>query len=346
MPRTSLNDTDMVDEDDSFTPPKPSESSRKRKTPEAEASSPSARPHTLFKAKAKGSRSVAALPEAEKDKDGRELKRGKRATTQAKTEMSLAQAHEKKSGSGVARRADFLYPKQERVNTYKRAGMPQSLTDDMLASESPHNRSLGGATMAFDQSLDKPQGLKESGLSRNHVVADSNIAALLYEAHNVITSNAAGMEKDERLQKNPEALRHFIETLGGPDAVKAFEMAVKTKGTESRAYLNEAVKQTSLGMNNLRFDDAKRNTEILHGLDIPFDDRGKITEQGAKNFEALRGLWRYPSLREHAMNAGQQTIDMGKKAYVSSSLSKPRVSMSDPDHYTFKDPVKSILKEV
>jgi hypothetical protein len=265
----------------------------------------------------------------------------------------------------ITRAQGHLYPEQERVTSHVRPKMPNALTDKMAHKQTERGkRTRIENVMTFDRSklepinLDHPmpqaiggtgnRGLEKLGISRNHIVADSFVAILVEHGFHVpqIRNEIMNASKPGKFEK-------FVQTLGGDEAVQALREAVLLrdvlgKPEEALARLHEAKEKVSLGRGNIRFGLAKENVDILHGLDLEFDERGNITEKSERAMEALHGLWGYPELQKHALNAGQQTIKekslgvdnngstLKGGEYRSSSEGKTVFPMSEIDHLTSK----------
>jgi hypothetical protein len=217
---------------------------------------------------------------------------------------------------------NHIYPAQSELPWYNRPSMSTSLTRTMRENveDSGDNKKI----MQVDSLSKKPQGLKNLELSRNHIIADSSTARLLTEAHGNVTKGSDGHK----------AVNDFISTMAGhgsPDAkagMDAFEKSLDAKGSSAaKGYLNQAIKSTSLGRNNLRFDDAGANTDILHGADYELNGKGEVSGRSEAARDAVMNLARNGAVKpESAFNAVQPTIKYTENdgvrtgQYASSSL--------------------------
>ena len=206
------------------------------------------------------------------------------------------------------RQPGHVYPNQGQLPGYKRGGMGDKITDQTIArDEGNSSRTEAGSRMAFDQNeRDKPRGLRELEISRNHIIADSSIARLLTEARNNANTEAARADVDR-----------FIDAAIGPgtpaaaDARTAFRDSQKHRKTNpklAQAELDRVIRATSTGINNLRFDDATLNGHILHGADYELQN-GRMSDAAAQLREATLGLAHHGAVSPRtAFDAAQPTI--------------------------------------
>jgi hypothetical protein len=177
-------------------------------------------------------------------------------------------------GGGVQRSRDHLYPQQERVQNRKRPDMTATTTREMVEhAKSDPQRSTAARRMDFDQHIKdgyekNPRGLKNQGISRNHILADSNVASLVDKSLTKIGAETNPAKRGSMQTASENLLR----TLGGgQESVDAFRGAQRGTQGQRLAHRDEAIDRASHGMANLRFDDSQRNTTILHGADYALD---------------------------------------------------------------------------
>jgi hypothetical protein len=169
-----------------------------------------------------------------------------------------------------------LYPEQDKLDGYNRASMGDKVTKRMEQNpeeQGPNKKIEQGDKLLGSLRPDLgPLGMQKLGISRNHIIADSSVARLLHEAHGNVTLGSKGHDD----------VNHFISTLAGhgsdeaEEGKKAFRISLQKKANGLSGWegdLNQAIKSTSQGRNNLRFDHAGPNQDILHGFDSELDSK-------------------------------------------------------------------------
>lgn len=240
-----------------------------------------------------------------------------------------------------ARQPDHVYPDQGSLPSYRRPGMGNPITTQTIQRDQGNpSRTEAGSTMAVDQSGENPRGLRNLGISRNHIIADSSIARLLTEARNNANTDAARADVDR-----------FIDASLGPgpaadEAKAAFRDSQNNRKKNPKlaeAELDRVIRATSTGPSNLRFDDATLNSRILHGADYELQE-GRMSNSAAQMREATLGLARHGAVsRKAAFDAVQPTIKVTNDNGVrrgeyqsSTTTSRPSASnrwgdLQDPD---------------
>jgi hypothetical protein len=142
--------------------------------------------------------------------------------------------------------------------------------------------------------------LRALGLSRNHILADSQVAILLRKA--LVKSGTIY----ERVNKNSAAIDKFVRTLAGSQAKEASEMLTMVLREPNNVNVNDLITMVSMGDGNVRIGDSVRNEHISSGFDEETDDFGKPTVRSNNVREALHGLAVYsarPSAQEQTDTA-------------------------------------------
>ncbi len=203
---------------------------------------------------------------------------------------------------------DHAYTKIMRVLLHRRAAMSKTLTRRLLREVNrktvrtpEEKRFRGAANMAREAgSKLKRSSLKSLALSRNHILADSSIAAI----HEAITKTP---EIFEAVQRDPAPLKSWLRTLSAkhdtaprigpwhsPDAeehIEAFDAAMDDKG--KAAALKKAFNAASMGLGNVRIGKAEDNQIISHGYDPELDTKRRETQKTINNRLSLYRLTRY-----------------------------------------------------
>lgn len=198
-------------------------------------------------------------------------------------------------GSFLAERgdeaSDFLL---RSLHQYKRKDMSEQTTKDMLAyAEERPNKQTQAHFAVFSDRWDNPEGekgLRELGVSRNHILADSSIAAILHES--AYQAFAGGFDEHQQA-----AMQGFFGALAGDDheaAHHAFEAfsgsATAATEHEKAALLHRSIHTISLSMGNLRFGQDKMNTDIGGFFDPNVDKNGEFTHRTQAIREATAAL--------------------------------------------------------
>jgi len=251
-------------------------------------------------------------------------------------------------GGKPQRQPGHSYPNQDDLGGYTRPGMGPKITKQTIErdNQNPY-RTPSGSVMAVDQSREKGKGLKALDISRNHIIADSSIARILTQALENISDDPA------KRQLQYEDVDAFIDAAMGDtpeakQAKQAFRNAVEHRDRGETGAMNselkKVIKLTSVGTNNVRFDDAKLNSDILHGADYELQN-GRPSDRAARLREATLGLARNGLITQtQAFNAVQPTfkeVDHNgtrRGQYLSSSDRNWRGDMQDPNSLTAAPP--------
>ena len=245
---------------------------------------------------------------------------------------------------------DNVFHPQNRIPGYKRKGM-SSKVDNRLTEEydrqillrkrsieEPYSRAA--TLMRFDNSLDQSKskrkkdlksqakkGLKALGISRNHIIADSQHSIIMNEAGKKIREEKVRKMKSSQARQSVE---NYLSVLHGgrEDEVKeSMESWNSFLGGGKRGFLNKAIHSSSTGRGNIRYDDARLNTNISFGFDPEFRE-GKMTSKTIKIRDAIFNMAKNGAIDwETAFNVTSPTIRKEKMSdgtlrggYLSSSL--------------------------
>ncbi len=237
--------------------------------------------------------------------------------------------------------ADYLYPSDRGVSSGPgRTNMSDKVTKGML------ERSLNDTTAtSLSRSIvplegGKPQ-LKDRGVSRDHILADSRIRNILREAFGNSNPRTAGKtssaaasdltakEKGSTFVRNRPAeekraalTRFFTALLGetqGEDLGRRFNTACVTRSFTGReAVISEAVN----GLLNLRFGDAPTNGVVSNEFDpVVIDNR----------------------LAEESMEIRDATIGLANAGLISFKTQSDALSVTK-DRHTHEDVTSSVMR--
>jgi hypothetical protein len=237
----------------------------------------------------------------------------------------------------------WKYPTQTRDAGHTRIAMTGKDTLRYIARDPGNSARMLEFSLKFKGKSSKgpARGLKSLGLSRNHIVADSQVAAILRKG----LDNGSGVL--EKVRREPAHFLNFVRTLAGSNADAAEVLFVRDLQRTSGAS-SELVNMVSNGDGNVRIGDATRNEGILSGFDEETDWAGRPTQRSANARSALQGLWRYTSAldvmdqpdqawSELIAGAGARTYapqDFNSKRYsIVSSSSVSRLDQQDPESF-------------
>jgi hypothetical protein len=232
-------------------------------------------------------------------------------------------------------RTDVMVPGRDPlpdfVAKYKRKGIPKRVDTGLRKREGGDtSRSDHSATFGGIEHLEAKVNMSSLGLSRNHIIADSNIARIFGSAIETATTPEA-----------LESFNRFITSTAGPDHKEskeakasfdsALELKAKNKRSHAIAALTRAIDKVSVGAGNIRADEAKTNTAILHGADYPLSE-GRMTESAEKAFHSTHDLARNKVITHKeafAMTSPAMHVTKDDKGilhgnYLSSSTSSSR----------------------
>ena len=237
------------------------------------------------------------------------------------------------------RRSDVQYPEDMRQLTraalegdqgtlrsyesYQRQGMTANHTAALLAQDRALTEpSHEGQAVAFAVDV-LGQGLSDAQASRNHILADSSINALLHTAY--ASGNPSTPAQDA-------AVRGFLRSVAGDDdaayqgALASWNAAQAARGTSAaRDHLHSAVHTISLARGNLRFGDASTNEAISNAFDPVMVEGGGVSPRSAEIRDGVMGLGSN-GLVSHpqAIAATTPAIDPATGTYMTSSSSRER----------------------
>jgi hypothetical protein len=243
----------------------------------------------------------------------------------------------------------WVYPKQTRDLSHIRLRMSDRDTQKYFSADSgrPAKRlqlffeTKKGPAKYFRSGKKRVPSLRALGVSRNHILADSQVASLL---RNALDKNGRVYAK---VQKKPAAIRKFVRTLAGSQAKDASKMLTRVLSGSSE--VNELINIVSIGDGNVRIGDSVRNEQISSGFDEETDDlHGKPTVRSNNIREALLGLAVYsarPSPLEQTdtewaelvFSAGGHTMaPIGPGGRFKAVSSSDRSNMDPQDPNTFR----------
>jgi hypothetical protein len=124
--------------------------------------------------------------------------------------------------------------------------------------------------------------LKNKNVSRDHILADSNVRNIVTEIYKFMKKSGA--------EKIPMSVARFVHAMTAGDGYKSVIQRMKIDfSRKGQANFAGVADELSHGRGNLFFGDARVNGNILHGLDVPLE-RGRPTRAAAKIMDATNGL--------------------------------------------------------
>lgn len=190
----------------------------------------------------------------------------------------------------LTRRKELLYSDQAFRSTRLRKGMTKKTTEKMERYAVIENAPTHYMHKARQLSeLDGPSifNLKKNNVARCHIVADSNVRLIVDAIYTAFRSLKADDATELACLRG--SVINFVNAMAGEEGATIVNWIETDYAMSATTNIENVMNELSHGKCNLYFGDAERNTQILHGLDVPLED-GKPTPNAASIINALNGL--------------------------------------------------------
>lgn len=225
-----------------------------------------------------------------------------------------------------------LTQEQSSYNNKSRPSMPDSVTTRILEQRQVDGMEASAVKMKqLEDNIQQPselrKGLKQLGMSRNHILADSNIkAGMLIANKNHLDATSAG--NSQKANQINQGTHKFINQITNKD----LEAATKAKNSwndslgqgDNKArysYLDESQKIVSTTPGNLRIGDSSINSRIQQGFD-PVVKGGRYDARTMEVFHSWHKFGREAGIPHNIrFNATMPTIDKTNNTELTSNFS-------------------------